>query len=214
MDELIVRIARAIACGARLRILSSLAKVTESAPTQLARELDMPKSLVSDHLRILSAVGLMQCRRSGVWCYCRADSPYDNQALSGKLMSWLRDLLAEPSRMVENRRVRELCDSPESDPDLAVRRLVFEAVTAFTNVRRVQLLRRLAATGEAGVETLSDELSMSEDAVGRHLAKLARRGYVVPKRDGRRLVYALANDSKTPVHGRLFEIVSSVWGEA
>lgn len=53
MDEIIVRVARAIACLARLRMLTLLATEGEMAPTELADALGMRLNLVCDHLRRL-----------------------------------------------------------------------------------------------------------------------------------------------------------------
>jgi len=214
MLELIVRIARAIACQSRLRILSCLVRKEEMKPGELADELGMPKSLVSDHLRILTSVGLVQSRRSGVWCYYRAESPYDDDSLSGGLARWLRECLVGRARTAENCRVRELCNSLPAGPEESVRELIFEAATAFTNVRRVQLLRFLAVTGPAEAHTLAAELGMSDASVSRHLSKLARRGYVASRRDGRELTHSLADGFRSPIHEGLFQIVSAAWGDA
>ena len=91
--------------------------------------------------------------------------------------------------------------------------VVFEAATAFANVRRLQILRWLVDGGEAQVDALTEKLRMSESAATRHMAKLSRRGYVRASRVGRELVYRLAPRSKTPIHTTLFRIVRSEWGK-
>ena len=211
MDELVVRLARAIACIARLRILGLLAPAEELSPTELARQLRMPPPLVCAHLSRLTAVGLILRRRSGAWCYCRAESPYSDQALSGQLAEWLRQLMAKPSRAAKNYGVAQLRNSPPDKEKTQLHRVVFQAATAFASVRRLQILRRLAEAGPVDAATLSRELHMSCAAVSRNTAKLIRRGYVRAGRGGRLLTYRLAPEFKTPVHARLFEIVRSTW---
>jgi DNA-binding transcriptional ArsR family regulator len=102
MDEIIVRVARAIASQPRLRILSLLARETEITPTRLAAELRLPLNVLSLHLRTLSTAGLVGRRKSGAWCHYRAESPYDKTTLSGKLAEWLRSLLESPERSIKH----------------------------------------------------------------------------------------------------------------
>ena len=216
MDELIVRVARAVASLPRLRIVSALAAVKEKAPSALADELGMAPNVMSAHLRILESAGLLQRRRSGRWSYCLAKSPYGDQTLSGGVAVWLRSVLRSPGRVLEHPTVRELWDVRRGEGDAVdlgdfVAELVFEAATAFTNVRRLQILRRLTEEGQAGAAALTEELHMSEQAVGRHMAKLVRRGYVVAGRDGRMLVHRLADRPKSPIHRELARIVVSTW---
>ena len=211
MDEIVVRIARAIACVARLRILSHLVRTGETAPTAMAKELRMPLNVLSTHLKLLSGVGLLCRRRSGVWHHCKAESPYTESALSGAVMSWLREALRTPARTLKHCRLREVCNAEPTQAERALHDVVFDAATAFTNVRRIQILRRLASRDAVTARTLSQELSMSEAAVCRHTSKLARRGYVDAGPAGRGLAYTLAPKFKTPVHERLFDIVRSQW---
>ena len=211
MDEIVVRVARAIACLPRLRILSFLSRVDEATPTQLAKELRMSLDVVSAHLRRLSAVGLIQRRRSGVRCYCAARSPYSDKALSGKLTSWLRSLLASPAQTMKRHELGQPRHRSASALEAHLHKIVFEAATAFTNVRRVQLVRRLAVGDEATVPALMTELSMSDAAVSRHTAKLISRGYVAASAAGRGLAYRLASELKTPIHAQILQIVKDEW---
>jgi len=211
VDELVVRIFRVVACVNRLRILGLLARAGEMPPSRVARELGMSRSIVCTHLRRLASVGLIQRRRSGVWRYCEAASPYGDETLSGSISRVLSETLRSPRRLAGNCRVVQLCNSGSSEPPALVRRAIFDAATGFTNVRRLQILRRVAADGAADVLTLCAELHMSPSAVSRHGAKLVRRGYVTAGRAGPTLVYRLAKRAKTPVHGALFDILRAQW---
>ena len=213
MDEITMRVARAVACVLRLRVLALLACEGEMAPSVVARELGVSLALVCTHLRRLSSAGLIRRRRSGVWCYCSAESPYPDDALSGAISRWLNSLLRgspkgrAPNGAASARRARG------SDPGAAPLRVIFEAATAFTSVRRLQILRRLGTGGPADAATLMQELHMSDAAVSRHTSKLIRRGYVSAARDGRRLVFRLARRAKSPVHARLLSIVRREWAK-
>jgi len=211
MDEIIVRVVRIIACLARLRILSCLMSEDEMTPKDMGRKLRMKPDVVCAHLRRLSSMGLVLTRRSGVWCYCKARSPYTEEAFSGRVMAWLRGALADPSLTLRNCGVGQLRNSSSAAAHSEVHRLLFEAATAFANLRRLQILRLLGKRDDATVETVIRELKMSESAVCRHMDKLIRRGYVEASRKGYFLAYRLASEFKTPLHGKLLAIVRATW---
>jgi len=207
MSEIIVRIARAIACLPRLRILSCLAGADEVTPTDLAQELGMSRDLVAAHLRRLSAAALIQRRRSGVRSYCIASSPYDENTISGRAAAWLRQVLSDPVGAIQNSGVEQVRNYRRADAQSQLHGLIFDAATAFTDVRRLQILHRLMRGRTATVEILIRELSMSRPAATRQTTKLIRRGYVEAGRARRNLVYRLSRDYKTPIHADLFDIM-------
>ncbi len=106
---------------------------------------------------------------------------------------------------------RTLKGARTAEIDTEVHETVFEAATAFTNVRRIQILRLLTSRESVTVRMLTEELRMSEPAVGRHMDKLMRRGYVEAGPAGRFLTYELAPGFKTPIPARMFEIVRAQW---
>ena len=221
MDEIIVRVARALACLTRLKILSCLARKKEVMPSVLARDLGIGLDAVCMHLRRLSDAGLILRRRSGARCYCLAESAYGEGTLSGKMSQWIRGLLGDPVRTRRNYGVDQLRNSSSDraagsaqveasrGAEGMVHGLVFEAMTAFTNLRRLQIVRRLAAGKPVSVEALMAELHMSDAAVSRHMNKLLRRGYIRAASEDRRLVYRLSSEHKTGVHKELYEMVAS-----
>ncbi|HUT32705.1 MAG TPA: MarR family transcriptional regulator [Planctomycetota bacterium] len=208
MDELIVRVLRTIACATRLRILARLMRADEVSPSQLARDCHVRPDVLSVHLARLTSAGLIQRRRSGAKHYCSARSPYSESTLSGKVVAWLRDALptsAQGPPAETSAQTRAARPSPEAH------RAVFDAATAFTHPRRIQILRRLAQGKPPNVATLSRDLRMSKAAVSRHTDKLMRRGYVRPLPPARGTTYQLVRKGKTPLHGRLLAIVSRHW---
>ena len=211
VDEIIVRVARTVACRNRLRILACLARSGEMAPSALADELGLTPDLICAHCARLTTAGLMRRRRSGVWRYCEARSPYPGDSFSGKVSQWLRRLLSDPPRAVRNCATAQRPDSGRVSAEDALHDILMDAVTAFTSVRRLQVLRRLTRGDAPTVDPLTKELHMSPAALSRHTAKLMRRGYVQARRVGRTMVYRLAPTFKTPVHARLWGIVRRAW---
>ena len=208
MDELIVRIARTLACMTRLKIMSHLARKKEAMPSALARDLGMGLDAVCMHLRRLSDAGLIVRRRSGARCYCVAASAYSQDTISGKMSGWMNGLLADPGRTVKNYGVDQLRNSSSVGAEELIHGLLFEAMTAFTNVRRLAILRRLAKGKPVTVETLMNELRMSDAAVSRHMGKLLRRGYVRAASEGRCLTYRLSDRPKSALHKELYAMVA------
>ena len=211
MYEIIAQSARTLACGARLRILSQLAQQEEIAPTVLSHKLHMALPVVSNHLRRLAGAGLIQRRRSSSWCYGVARSPYSERVFSGRIASWLFSLLKSPKQVSDACTHSELCTFSSSGASSRLHAIIFDAATAFTNVRRLQILRHLACEGPSSVEALTAALKMSESAVSRHGGKLFRRGYVKVSETRNRQIYALARKAKTPVHAKLFGFVRVEW---
>lgn len=207
MDELIVRVLRAVACFRRLRLLSCLVARGDLPLTQLARDVGMRRDVVCAHLARLLAAGLIQRRRSGGRCFYIARSPYDEPALSGQVMAWLREALGRAARTPAQRTGVPAPGRDSAQGAPSVHRAIFQAATAFTHPRRLQVLRGLASDKSLSVETLTKELRMSRPAAGRHLAKLIRRGYVESRREGRFPVYRLAPATGTSLEARLLAIV-------
>jgi hypothetical protein len=60
---------------------------------------------------------------------------------------------------------------------------------------------------------ISDELSMSDSAVNRHISKLVRRGYAGVSGEENGVLYRLSSCYRSPIHQELLGIVQSVWTE-
>jgi DNA-binding transcriptional ArsR family regulator len=208
MNEIIVRLARTLACEERLRVLTKLATEEEQSPSELARNLDITLSVLSEHLAKLSSSGLIQRRHSGVWSYCVAASPYAKSTLSGMTQRWLKELLASPSAALKTCGLGEVRNSSDAAATEQLHRIIFHAATAFTDLRRLQILRHLKSEGHATMESLSRDLKMSLWAVRRHTDKLERRGYISAQKVAGESTYRLTTSFKSPVHQQLWTIVS------
>lgn len=202
---------RTLACEERLRVLSHLVTQGEQPPSKIARKLDLLDTALSGHLAKLTAVGMIQRRRSGGWSYCAATSPYAATTLSGMISAWLRKLLTSPAKTVKDLELQEVRDLAAQDIPGHLHRIIFDAVTAFTDVRRLQILRRLLLSGEANIEMLCRDLNMSFAAAHRQTGKLVRRGYVSRESTGEQAFFRLAKKFKTPVHADLWDIIRKSW---
>ena len=84
--------------------------------------------------------------------------------------------------------------------------VVFDAATAFGNVRRLELLRLLLEGRQCVPSAVVSELRMSPYAFARHIEKLESRGYV---RDQRASGWSLAARPRTTFHGALLSEVGA-----
>ncbi len=211
MDDLIVRLARALACRERLRILSRLMVSDELAPSELARDLSLSPSSVSTHVGKLSTTGLLRRRHSGAWSYCIGESYYADSTLSGMTVAWLRMILSSPNKTRRDCGLKQV-RNPFSDAAMTpIYDLIENAATAFTDLRRLQILRYLTRHNQASSDELRATLKMSPWALSRHVHKLARRGYIRLHESGRAAAYRLSDRPKTPIHREMCRIVQSAW---
>jgi DNA-binding transcriptional ArsR family regulator len=72
--------------------------------------------------------------------------------------------------------------------------LVAKYFRALGDETRVRILRLLEQHGELGVGALTHELGLAQPKVSNHLACLRWCGFVTARRDGRRVLYAIADD--------------------
>jgi DNA-binding MarR family transcriptional regulator len=186
----------------------------ETPPSELTRRLQIMPNALSTHLAKLGAVGLITRRRSGAWSYCSAESPYGSGTFSGMTLAWLREVLVQPQWTLQDCGLHEVRNSSNSASIDQIYRLLFEAATAFTDLRRLQILRHLAHEGETAADTLRTQLHMSAWAVARHTDKLVRRGYLAARITDTAVFFGLAKTFQTPLHVRLWEIVNSTWQAA
>lgn len=204
VDVILVRLARAIASRPRLRVLSWLAQRGPTVPTVLSRELKLSLPSLSTHLKVLSSVGLIQGRRSAARCHYAFDSPYGEHTLSGGMSRWLKTLLKD---------VTSDTQSKTGNPsESALHTVIFQAATAFTDLRRLRILRHLDRQGEATVEALVERLRMSRFAAKRHTAKLCRRGLLVALSQGQgQRIFRLAAQLEPGVVTEMHQIVRATW---
>lgn len=206
MDDILIRLARAIASRPRLRILSWLAQDGATTPTALKRELELSLPSLSNHLKILSSVGLIRGRKSGVRCHYRFDSPYGEHTLSGAMARWLNGLLKKGA-------VSQSPSMVADRPTPSLHTAIFLAATAFTDLRRLQILRYLDRQGAATLETFVARLRMSPFAANRHTAKLRRRGLLLAEPVGKEQMFRLAPQSPMTVVAQMHEIVRRTWAQ-
>jgi DNA-binding transcriptional ArsR family regulator len=212
MEETIVQVARALACRTRLRILSLLAAAGELSPSDLRGQLGMSLPSVCAHLRRLSAAGLIRRRPAGPWCYALARGSGAPSSFAASVARGVYRSLSSGARRCRARLAPgPPASRPIAEPGARLHRPMFEAATAFANLRRVEMLRFLARQGPATGAALAARLRMSRTSLRRHAGKLVRRRYVAARDTGSGRFYALARSHKTRIHAQLWSLLSARW---
>ncbi len=186
--EFLVQLFRALANRSRIRMLRLLAVLSEVNVSGLARATTLEISLVSSHLKILAAAGLVWRRRSGRVVWYRLAEHAGNPVTATTL-----GLLTRVFRHVPHTNPKQVAAGDQADSAVRSDAALFASFTAFTHPRRLQIIRHLAREGAASPRELSAHLSMSRNACARHLDKLQRRGVVRQTGSRRRPAYALTN---------------------
>lgn len=84
----------------------------------------------------------------------------------------------------------------------AVRQALAEVAKALSHEHRIALIEQLAQ-GPRSVEVLADRVGLSVANASQHLQQLRRAGLVSAQRDGKRVVYRLADDAEAAIVGLL-----------
>ena len=215
MLESIASCCRVIACDARLVLLWHLIAEPELRVYELAERARVPTEHTSQHLRRLVAVELLRRRRSGRYIYYRlhtASSPTVSFAPGDLVQRAFLDA-KWATRGWEEKRIIHLSPRTASVlPNRALRTadVIFDAATAFSQVRRLQILRSLAEEGPRPMAALGESLHMSPQACWRHLDKLRRRGYVCARSAG---LWSLSATHQSALHKSLLGEVRMRWGQ-
>lgn len=150
------RTCRVLANRLRLRLLRELFHHPDQTVSAAASRVDIPLALASSYLRQLNARGLLQARRVGKSVYYRP-FPDKSSPAPALLLNALEHTFAIEKQPIE---------------------VIFRQVTAFTHPRRLAIILALR-DGGLTKQSLRMKTGMSQDALARHLAKLADRRFVV-----------------------------------
>jgi rhodanese-related sulfurtransferase/DNA-binding MarR family transcriptional regulator len=80
----------------------------------------------------------------------------------------------------------------------AVRGALAEVAKALGHAHRVELIEQLAQ-GPRSVEALAERVGLTVANASQHLQQLRRAGLVSTRRDGKRVIYRLADDAETDI---------------
>jgi rhodanese-related sulfurtransferase/DNA-binding transcriptional ArsR family regulator len=83
-----------------------------------------------------------------------------------------------------------------------VRAALAEVAKALGHEHRIELVEQLAQ-GRRSVDALAERVGLSVANASQHLQQLRRAGLVTPERDGKRVVYRLADDAEADIVGLL-----------
>jgi len=216
MLERIASTCRVIASDARLLILHQLSEVHELAANELAQRTGLAFPFLSNLAKDLAGSELVQRRRSGARVYYRLPpEPQSSEGFApiGLLRRALRDTGWATQGWDE---AAPLHLSPDVAGRLpaevaSVLDVVYDAATAFTNVRRLQIVRAMRMAGVCTAIEMETGLRMSAAACRRHMDKLVRRRYA--KAEGRGL-WRLSPEGRTPLHAEWMGwVLASLVGE-
>ena len=190
--EFIVQLFRALANRERIRILRLVSVLGEMNVSAIAQATRLELSLVSAHLRILSAAGLVWRRRSGRTVGYRPAERAGNPVTTAALRS-----IQSAFRSVHDRKPEVVANADATDSPTESDVALFACFTAFTHPRRLQIIRRVAQKDAASLTELATGLSMCPRSCLSHLAKLERRGFIRRRVTGHRTAYALCKGEGT-----------------
>jgi DNA-binding transcriptional ArsR family regulator len=149
------RTCRVLANPVRLRMLQAVLTQPGAYVSAVAKSCRVPLNTASTGLRALQARGLITARRVGPYVFYAPQTDADVRHADAVLTAISAALR-------------------RGDPIIGV----MKVVTAFTHVRRITLVRTLDTKSGLLSGTLSQRCGISQPALRRHLAKLARRGMV------------------------------------
>jgi len=210
VPETIAATCRAVASDARLLILRVLSQEGELASKEIGERVGLKPDRASRHLGRLMTAALLRPRRAGAYVYYHL-SQGPAQQLGPAVARLVRRACREPRWALRGWRERGVLhlasETADRLPPDAARALdvVFDAATAFGNVRRVLLLRLLLRRGPCDEEAIRGELRMSAWAYARQLDKLCRRGYVGRSSQG---LWRLSQTRRTRFHSALLREVT------
>jgi len=212
--DFIVLLCRLLANELRLRIHFAVARSPEIAVTQLADEVRVDRPKVSDHVKLLAEVRLLETRPSGR--FVRVSVP-TGESVSNALARGSNELLSETWRRMEGNSTRAhvwnwlgISHDPTSKKwDAVAARMVF-FLTGYTHLRRLLIIRHLALHGPATQTQMSQVIRMSPNAASRQLDKLRRRGLMEQVRVDEGTAWQLVRSPGPPFQRRLHELVLSM----
>lgn len=137
-------------CVARLRTLTRLPHNRRTTATDLGRELPISLDIFSTSLGRLSSVDLIQRRKFGPWSYYSRDSPYRDDAISGRPAAWIRRTVRDSAQVAKCLGPGQLRDTSPDETEPQSDEVPLEAATAFAELRRLPIMRRVACCRYSG----------------------------------------------------------------
>jgi DNA-binding MarR family transcriptional regulator len=153
-NQALWRTCRVIANRRRISLLWCLFNQEKRCVFELAGELGISDSQVSEHLRELASRGLIQQYRRKMRMISIPEA--DPQVAAAKLL--MKALLACNKKNI----------SIQS---------VFKQATAFTHSRRIEIMQAMPKNG-ISLKELSQKTHIPESALNRHINKLMARGFI------------------------------------
>lgn len=216
--EHVLAIARALACQARLNILRVLVMEGELPASRIADACHMTRPVASKHLRALAAPNILVPRRSGpriLYDYSQAPRVSLGTRVNGAVIRAFEDprwaLRGRAEKRIGHVAIEQLPPIPKRT--LHTMDVIFDAASAFANIRRLQILQRLIAGEGLTLVDIQRQLHMSNAAATRHVQKLRRRGYVCRGEDEHTLGLVLCKSFSSQFHEALLSVIKPALAE-
>jgi len=209
--DFIVLLCRLLANDLRLRIHFIVAGGPGLAISQLGDEMGLDQPKVSDHVKLLADVRLLETRPAGRFVHVSVPSA---ESVTNTLVRALNGLLLETWKQVRANSTHAhvwnwlaLAPEPHLKPwDAVAARIVF-FLTGYTHLRRLLIIRHLALHGPATQTQMCEAIRMSPNAASRQLDKLRRRGLVQEVKIQEATAWRLVDVPEPPFQRRLHALV-------
>ncbi len=169
--DLIVAACRVLANRHRLHLLQAVFTHPNSHVAALAANVGLPPDIASQQLKLLGSFHFIHARPKGRYVLHQTARPDDVSS------PFLRDVLALLQRALAHKALTP-CGAWQTESQQKRDYELIRTFTTYTHLRRLVILRNLAARTNCTALELGQLVHMSPAATRRHLEKLKRRGVV------------------------------------
>ncbi len=203
--DFLIKLFRSLSHTMRLRIIQFVISHPEATLSEIADALGMSKSEASRHVSLLASVGAIESRPSGRFLLVNAADPRSSEH------SVLRKVRRLLTKYLDEGSLREASDAlrlgaGKQNWNALLAAMCFE-FTAYTNLRRLLLLRLLSEQGPMDSAAVMQKIGLSQAAMRRHVDKLLRRGILSETTPGRRSQYSIVNRPEAPFRRELLAVM-------
>ena len=167
----------------RLRILEFLDVNGQSSVSAIAKGLEAEQIFISQSLKKLREAGLVTTKRSGIFIYYRIQEEYP-----ASLFVCLRKLFGYMANDFHY-----LIDGYKAMLPKDYTNMTANQIKLFANYDKMRILEYLAINGESNVGDIINGISSDQLKVSQYLKRMRDDGFVVSRRDGRHIYYAITH---------------------
>jgi DNA-binding transcriptional ArsR family regulator len=208
-DQAIARTCRTLASEMRLRLLQHLVAEVEATPTELAEAVGTTDSNVVQHLQVLCRDGFVASLPRDSHKYYHIKKANFESDFEAGINDWAINLLKSTDKAAA-RHTNGMDKRGELKPQHS---RLCEAVTLFTQERRLGLIRYIREKGPVDLGSLVTATHIPITTVIYHLGKLMRRGVVKASiKRGETKKFSLPSTMPAPDQESLLALLQTCWG--